>query len=30
MTRARIQVLSRVSGAILMCGGVWLALVKRA
>jgi threonine/homoserine/homoserine lactone efflux protein len=30
MTRARTQLLSRISGAILMCGGVWLALVKRA
>lgn len=30
MTRARIQLLSRISGAILMCGGVWLALVRRA
>jgi threonine/homoserine/homoserine lactone efflux protein len=27
---ARVKVLSRVSGVILMAGGVWLALVKKA
>ena len=27
---ARVKLLSRVSGAILMAGGVWLALVKKA
>ncbi len=30
LSAARVKVLSRVSGAILMAGGVWLALVKRA
>jgi threonine/homoserine/homoserine lactone efflux protein len=30
LTAARIRLLSRVSGAILMAGGVWLALQKRA
>lgn len=29
MTRARVQLLSRVSGLILMAGGVWLALLRR-
>lgn len=29
MTRARVKLLSRVSGVILMAGGVWLALLKR-
>lgn len=30
LTQTRIRIVSRVSGAILMAGGVWLALVKRA
>lgn len=30
LTAARIKLLSRVSGAILVLGGVWLALVKKA
>lgn len=30
LTAARVRLLSRVSGAILMAGGVWLALQKRA
>ena len=30
LSAARVKILSRVSGAILMAGGVWLALVKRA
>ena len=30
LSQARVQLLSRVSGAILMVGGVWLALVKKA
>ena len=30
LSAARVKVLSRVSGAILMAGGVWLALQKRA
>ena len=30
LTAARVRLLDRVSGAILMAGGVWLALLKRA
>ena len=30
LTTARVRMVNRVSGAILMCGGVWLALQKRA
>ncbi|MEO6012416.1 MAG: LysE family translocator [Devosia sp.] len=30
LSAARVRILSRVSGAILMAGGVWLALVKKA
>lgn len=30
LSAARVKILSRVSGAILMAGGVWLALQKRA
>ena len=30
LSAARIKVVSRISGAILMAGGVWLALQKRA
>jgi threonine/homoserine/homoserine lactone efflux protein len=30
LSTARVKILSRVSGAILMAGGVWLALQKRA
>jgi threonine/homoserine/homoserine lactone efflux protein len=30
LSTARVQLLSRVSGVILMAGGVWLALVKKA
>jgi threonine/homoserine/homoserine lactone efflux protein len=30
LTAARVRMVNRVSGAILMCGGVWLALQKRA
>lgn len=30
LTRTRVKLVSRVSGVILMCGGVWLALQKRA
>lgn len=30
LSTARVKVVSRVSGAILMLGGVWLALQKRA
>jgi homoserine/homoserine lactone efflux protein len=30
LTAARVRLMSRVSGAILMAGGVWLALQKRA
>lgn len=30
LSAARIKVISRISGAILMAGGVWLALQKRA
>lgn len=29
ITKTRIQILSRVSGMILMAGGVWLALLRR-
>ncbi len=29
LTQARVRLLNRVSGVILMCGGVWLALQKR-
>ena len=30
LTAARVRLVSRVSGAILMCGGVWLALLRKA
>lgn len=30
LSAARVKLLSRVSGVILMAGGVWLALVKKA
>jgi len=30
LTQTRIRIVSRVSGAILMVGGVWLALVRKA
>lgn len=30
LTATRIKLVSRISGIILMCGGVWLALQKRA
>jgi threonine/homoserine/homoserine lactone efflux protein len=30
LTAARVRMVNRVSGAILMCGGVWLALQRRA
>lgn len=30
LSKARVKLLNRVSGAILMAGGVWLALVKKA
>lgn len=30
LTTARVRVVSRVSGALLMMGGVWLALLKRS
>ena len=30
LSRARVQLVSRISGGILMLGGVWLALQKRA
>lgn len=30
LSAARVRLVSRVSGAILMAGGVWLALVKKA
>jgi len=30
LSASRVKLLSRVSGAILMAGGVWLALVKKA
>ena len=30
LTAARVRIMSRVSGAVLMAGGVWLALQKRA
>jgi threonine/homoserine/homoserine lactone efflux protein len=30
LSAARVKLLSRISGAILMTGGVWLALVRRA
>lgn len=30
LSTARVKAISRVSGVILMCGGVWLALQKRA
>jgi threonine/homoserine/homoserine lactone efflux protein len=29
LTQARVRLMNRVSGLILMCGGVWLALQKR-
>jgi len=29
LTAARVRVVSRISGAILICGGIWLALLKR-
>lgn len=30
LTAARVRMVNRVSGAILMCGGIWLALQRRA
>jgi threonine/homoserine/homoserine lactone efflux protein len=30
LSAARVKIVSRVSGAVLVCGGVWLALLKRA
>ncbi|MNT41280.1 hypothetical protein D3C72_1776350 [compost metagenome] len=30
LTAARVRMVNRVSGVILMAGGVWLALQKRA
>jgi hypothetical protein len=30
LTGARIRVMNRVSGVVLMLGGVWLALLRRA
>ena len=30
LSTARVKLVSRVSGAILMAGGIWLALVKKA
>ena len=30
LTQARVRIVSRVSGVILMCGGVWLALQRRS
>ncbi len=30
LSAARVKLLSRISGAILMAGGIWLALVKKA
>ena len=30
LSAARVKIVSRVSGAILVCGGIWLALLKRA
>jgi threonine/homoserine/homoserine lactone efflux protein len=30
LTTARVRLVSRISGAVLMLGGVWLALLKRA
>lgn len=30
LTAARVRILSRVSGVVLMAGGVWLALMKKA
>jgi threonine/homoserine/homoserine lactone efflux protein len=30
LSAARVKFVSRVSGAVLICGGIWLALLKRA
>ena len=30
LSATRVKIVSRVSGAVLVCGGVWLALLKRA
>jgi threonine/homoserine/homoserine lactone efflux protein len=30
LSAARVRIVSRVSGAVLICGGIWLALLKRA
>jgi threonine/homoserine/homoserine lactone efflux protein len=30
LSASRVKLVSRVSGAILMAGGVWLALVRKA
>jgi hypothetical protein len=30
LTATRVRVMNRVSGAILMCAAVWLALLKKA
>ena len=29
LSRARVRLVSRISGIVLMCGGVWLALIRR-
>lgn len=30
LSAARVRLVSRISGAVLVCGGIWLALLKRA
>ena len=30
LTRARVRLVSRISGIVLMCGGVWLALIRKS
>jgi threonine/homoserine/homoserine lactone efflux protein len=30
LSAARVKVVSRISGAVLICGGIWLSLLKRA
>jgi threonine/homoserine/homoserine lactone efflux protein len=30
LSAARVKLVSRVSGAVLICGGIWLSLLKRA
>lgn len=30
LTKARVRLVSRISGVVLMCGGIWLALLRKS